>query len=537
MMRSTVPRRAQARQKMFVRNTDKNGEIYYTLNRWGYAKPKVPKDHELFQINDLLLDLDDMDSRHVRPSTEDDEEQMLKRWSVDRKRQGIENRLQQLKNEVDWSRQKVFEISSRPINIWRLGSHDILSAALRGLTSSAPLVDSLGRQQGSASVLTTETPGLRQQHAALSTICSENGISERALENDELLLRWLQLRHQTAQPEQHIHRPAPSPAQFTKALQEQDSVAGIRRLVSQSLSSGLNVAPFHESPRQTRGTNLSSEVRHACANILNQSQEKDATCHDLVAFLGNLGQRLSPNGAHIGAPLCGLGLRLSAEICKPEATMQFLNIGFMNDYWTDNDEGISDVLSTLQTYSHYLNTPSRSEFLDVHDCQTILKLLTGVCDNGELTQESIRSLALHFLGTSSGGLEVYRAYIVLLGQLGAVASLWQESRLSETKPEERARDGKLPVSEATLVSEAFQSAIRAALSVVALRSDAVPMDHDLAGCATLDLKSIKMQDHDARLGYQQEEVRPMREFVDGEIRAALDLPLNEWLEAVRRLAQ
>ncbi|KAM5351445.1 hypothetical protein ACJ41O_004168 [Fusarium nematophilum] len=122
-------------------------------------------------------------------------------------------------------------------------------------------------------------------------------------------------------------------------------------------------------------------------------------------------------------------------------------------------------------------------------------------------------------------------------QLGAVASLWQESRLSETKPEERARDGKLPVSEATLVSEAFQSAIRAALSVVALRSDAVPMDHDLAGCATLDLKSIKMQDHDARLGYQQEEVRPMREFVDGEIRAALDLPLNEWLEAVRRLAQ
>ncbi|RSM05693.1 hypothetical protein CDV31_009469 [Fusarium ambrosium] len=541
----------QTRQKTFIKREDKNGEIYYFVNKWGRAKPKRPPNRELFQINNLLLDLDDMDSKHVRTCTEDDEAQMLKQWSVDPKRQALRSRLEELVSEVDWSRRKVFEMSMEPTSSWRLGSHDILSAALKGAPSSSspgPPVDS---QQGFANVLRTETPGQRQQSHTLHTICSKNGIPEHAKQDDELLLHWFQLRNQLAQSEQQTSKP-PSPSQFASALREQDTVIGIRRLVSQCLSSGLDATSFHQTLHNGQGrppSSLSSEVRDVCANILSGSQEKSATCHDLLAFLGNLSQRLSSSGAHIGEPLCGLGLRLSAEMGKPAATMEYLDMAFRDGYF--GNEALGDVLDTLKTYSHPLSVDSKSRFLDISDRQTLLGLLTGIRHDTHAAEShtahgSIRSIAIHFLrerrddGATRMALEIYRAYIFLLGRLGAVASLWQEWRLSGAELEGLIQTGKLLMPEGQteeIVVEAFRNAIGASLSVVALRDDAAETDLDLAGCATRDLEAIEEQNQDAWLGYQQQEAHPMRGLLDGDIRAALGLSLDGWMERLRRLAE
>lgn len=539
----------QTRQKTFIKKEDKNGEIYYAINRWGRAKPKTPPNRELFQINNLLLDLDDMDSKHVRTCTEDDEAQMLKHWSVDPKRQALRSRLQELLSEVDWSRRKVFEMSMDPTSSWQLGSHDILSAALNGAPSSStsgPPVSSNG-QQGFTNVLKTETPG---QSNTLHTICSKNGIPDHAKQDDELLLHWFQLRNQLAQSEQ-TSKP-PSPSQLASALREQDTVIGIRRLVSQCLSSGLDATSFHQTLHNGRGrppSSLSSEVRDACANILNGCQEKSATCHDLLAFLGNLSQRLSSSGAHIGEPLCGLGLRLSAEMGKPAATMEYLDIAFRDGYF--GDEALGDVLDTLETYSHHLSVNSESKFLDIGDRQTLLSLLTGIRNDTHAAEShtahgSIRTVAIHFLrerrddGATLMALEIYRAYIVLLGRLGAVASLWQEWRLSGAELEGLIRNGNLLMPEGQteeIVVESFRNAIGASLSVVALRDDAASTDLDLAGCAMRDLEAIEEQNQDAWLGYQQQEAHPMQGLLDGDFRAALGLPLDGWMERLRRLAE
>ncbi|KAM0436812.1 hypothetical protein ACHAPT_002524 [Fusarium lateritium] len=564
MMRTAAARRPQVatptlsagaqqnRQKSFIKREDKSGEIYYAVNRWGKAKPKKPPNRELFQINNLLLDLDDMFSRHVRTCTEDDEAQMLKQWSVDPKRQALSSRLQELVSEVDWSRRKVFEMSTEPTSSWRLGNHDILSAALKGAPSQGPPVDDSSKsQQGFANVLGTETPGQRQQSNTLHTICSKNGIPGHAKQDDELLLHWFQLRNQLAQSEQQTSKP-PSPSQFASALREQDTVIGIRRLVSQCLSSGLDATSFHQTLHNGQGrpaSSLSSEVRDACANILNGCQEKNETCHDLLAFLGNLSQRLSSSGAHLGEPLCGLGLRLSAEMGKPAATMEYLDMAFRDGYF--GDQVLGDVLAALETYSYHLRVNSKSRFLDVSDRQNLLSLLTGIRDDTHAAEShaahgSIRSLAIHFLrerrddGATSTALEIYRAYIVLLGRLGAVASLWQEWRLSGAELEGLDRNGNLLMPKGQteeIVAEAFKCAIGASLSVVALRDDAASTDLDLAGCATRDLEAIEEQNQDAWLGNQQEEAHPMRGLVDGDIRAALRLPLDGWMEGLRRLAE
>ncbi|KAJ4309176.1 hypothetical protein N0V84_011662 [Fusarium piperis] len=543
----------QTRQKAFIKKEDKSGEIYYTVNRWGRAKPKPPPNRELFQINNLLLDLDDMDSRHVRTCTEDDEAQMLKQWSVDPKRQALRSRLQELVSEVDWSRRKVFEMSMEPTSSWRLGNHDILSAALNGApsASSPSPVDSSDGQQGFTNVLETETPGQHQQSNTLHTICSKNGIPQHAKQDDELLLHWFQLRNQLAQSEQQTSKP-PSPSQFASALREQNTVIGIRRLVSQCLSSGLDATSFHQTLHSGQGqppSSLSSEVRDACANILNDCQEKTATCHDLLAFLGNLSQRLSSSGAHIGEPLCGLGLRLSAEMGKPAATIKYLDMAFRDGYF--GDEALGDVLDTLEMYSHHLNVNSESRFLDMSDRQTLLSLLTGIRKDTHAAEShaahgSIRSLAIHFLrerrddGVTRIALEIYRSYIVLLGRLGAVASLWQEWRLSGAELEGLIRNGNLLMPEGQteqIVVETFRNSIGASLSVVVLRDDAASTDLDLAGCATRDLDAIEEQNQDAWLGYQQQEAHPMRGLLDGDIRAALDLPLDGWMKGLLRLAE
>ncbi|KAJ4170113.1 hypothetical protein NW754_006256 [Fusarium falciforme] len=457
----------QIRQKTFIKREDKSGEIYYAVNRWGRAKPKKPPNRELFQINNLLLDLDDMDSRHVRTCTKDDEAQMLKHWSVDPKRQALRSRLDELLSEVDWSRRKVFEISMEPTSSWRLGSHDILSAALNGAPSSSspgPPVDSSDRQQG------------------FHTICSKNGIPGHAKQDDQLLLHWFQLRNQLAQSEQQTNKP-PSPSQLASALREQDTVISIR------------------------------------------------------------------SGAHIGEPLCGLGLRLSAEMGKPAATMEYLDMAFRDEYF--GDEALGDVLDTLETYSHHLRVSSESRFLDMSDRQTLLSLLTGIRNDTHAAEShtahgSIRSIAIHFLrerrddGATLLALEIYRAYIVLLGRLGAVASLWQEWRLSGAELEGLIRKGNLLMPEGQteeIVVESFRKAIGASLSVVALRDDAASTDLDLAGCATRDLEAIEEQNQDAWLGCQQQEAHPMRGLLDGDIRAALGLPLDGWMKGLRRLAE
>ncbi|KAF4970116.1 hypothetical protein FSARC_2785 [Fusarium sarcochroum] len=523
---------AKKQRKMFIKQQDKSKRgTYYVINKWP-TKPTKPREDKYFRISDLLLDLDDMDSKHVRPSTEVDDTQALKKWSEDPKRTLLQRKLQKLENELNQSRLKAFQISSNPTNSWRLGSHDIFSAAL-GAPFPAPLINSSEGQQGSANISTAET-----RRDVLHLVCSENGIPRRAKRDDSLLLQWFQLRTQLTGPEQY------SKAQLTKALQDQDSITGVRRLVSQCLSSNLNSISFHQlctSGQNQLSKDVSSNIRQACENIRKEDDSQNS--RNLLIFIGNLDQRLSARGDHIGGPLCGLGLRLSAEICKPNVTRKYLDMGFESDYWTASDQGLRDILHALETYLRHFGASSRSSGLDLYDRQELLKLLIGSSNQGA-TPESVRSLVLDSLESSPNGgvvqtaLGVYRAYIVLLGHLGAVALLWQEWRSSATMVEKLAYNEELRNSETqpdAIVTETFQAAIEAAISVVAPSHDAVPTNLDLAGCTTLDFKSIENQDQNSWLGYQQTGAHPTRQQMNGKIRAALGLPLDGWMEAVRLL--
>ncbi|ESU12877.1 hypothetical protein FGSG_06740 [Fusarium graminearum PH-1] len=126
-------------RKMFIKQIDqRSGEIYYVLNKWPTA-PKQPAETEYFEASELLLDLDDMFSKHVRPVTEKDESQALKQWSRSPKEKSIKTILGNLERTLGESRSRAFKARSRPLHAWRLGRYDVFSAALR--VSRAPLID------------------------------------------------------------------------------------------------------------------------------------------------------------------------------------------------------------------------------------------------------------------------------------------------------------------------------------------------------------------------------------------------------------
>ncbi|KAF4424867.1 hypothetical protein F53441_14216 [Fusarium austroafricanum] len=418
--------------KMFLRKETKWGDTYYVLNRWPEA-PKPPEVDEYFQFSDLVLDLDDMFSKHVRPSSEEDEELALKKWSQDGKRKDLQRKLYRIEKTLDWSRAKTFELYSNPSNGWRLGSHDIFSAALRA-PSSAPLIASSESRQGSSRISTAET-----QTNKLRLISSNNGIAKHVVEDDSMLLRWLQSRTKVSWSEQHSTVSPSHSIQLSAALENQDSITSIRRLVSQCLSLEQNSFSFHQPQNPEQGSsvkNLSSDLRNACENILKQDSLQNK--HDVLVFLGNLVQRLSARGDHVGGPLCGLGLKLSAEILNPTVAHRYYLMGHEVGYWTDNHQGSIDMLQGLETYLHNLNSGPQPSGLDLNSRQELLQLLLhGTNEENHLVSDDalVRTLVAACLRDISEeeeetALDAYRTYIGLFGHLGNAHLLSQQYWIS-----------------------------------------------------------------------------------------------------------
>ncbi|KAI5465689.1 hypothetical protein BGZ63DRAFT_411195 [Mariannaea sp. PMI_226] len=516
----------QKRSKTFVLRTIDN-ESFYVLENRAPAPPKIPRDDELFKISDLLLDLDDMDSKHVRPYTEEDEEQMLKKWEADPAKAKLYMRISEMQTRLDNSRRKAFEIASQPTNAWRVTEHDVLSIALRGIPKSKPSSDSQQMASGNLTVHAALDSGIGSD--TLRSICSENGISDYALGNEQLLLHWLRARqrvknHGPGLP-QSWHA-SPSRDQFIAALKDENSIVSIRRMVSQALSSGLDATWFQDTLRddsQKPPNTLSNEVRNACVKALDQVQPKEPGYSEVLTFLGSLRQRLSSHDENIGGPLCGLGLRLSACLANPEASFSYLALGFKHRTWAE-PEALADVLYALETYSYNLTSAaSEAHSMDVSSREILLCMLTGVGDGQDVSVESIRTLAL-FLMHSLAQADLFKAYIMTLGHLGAVATLWKERQLMRI-------DNAKELDEFEM-DRNFAAAAGAALSVVAQREYAVPADLGLAECATLDMDSIEMRNDDAWSGNSGRS-GPITGFQDSAILSAIDLSLDGWLEEVQ----
>ena len=510
MMRTAVPRASQLgksqlshaciqrRSKTFVKKVDKNDEVYYTLAKRGLAHdPDPSKEHEFFEMPNLLLDLDADGIRSVRAFEDADEEPMTAKWIEVPRREAVKLRLKKLESQIEESRARVSAIASQPTNAWRISPHDILSAALHG----APRDDTDGQAFSSL----------------VDALRRENGIPSHAVTDDESLLHWLQLRQKDmyksmAKKGKETYA---TETDIANALKSQDSILGIRRLVFQSIRGGANLGPFQTS--SAAETDLPVQICKACERVLNASPTSDDLRRQTLTFLGNLSERLARSKTGLGPVLGGLALKVAAKTGSVAAVSEWFYRVHEDSEMTGSHGAGQDLRNALSALQHDMHL----EQGDVDTRLLLFQTLTGADKNGVTglvsVRESISSLALE---GSNAALEAYAAYISLLGRLGATRTLWREWRepLLATMREMGSQD---------LTEWLYLPALKEA-SVVMCPGDGEPLGGDgFEDCARADHHAIGTQ-HAATL---RGSVVPEDLGVD-KCRAALALPVEEFVSDI-----
>lgn len=505
------------RPKTFVKKLDKNNEPYYILAKKGLANnPDPDKEYSFFEMPNLLLDLDAEGTRHVRTVEDADEKLMQAKWAEVPRRTAVKARLKAFEEQVYESRRKAHEIISQPTNIWRITPHDIVSAALQG----GPGPQRKSARELTPAALTSEQPKPTpsKNSEIVEKLRLENGIPPHAINEDQLLLNWMILRHKSLTQHSQKRKP-PSATQLIQALETQTTILGVRRLVFQALAAGTSINSFQNETKPE--SNLPHQIRSTCARILSQ----DASNRDLylqtLTFLGNLSERLSSHGAQLGPLLCGLALKLSAEIGSLEALSGWLYRSHHSG--SKHNLLMEDVLSALTSLQSILRNEHPVTLQSIEQRQLLFQLLTGIDENDTMALDSFRVYSMSFLNKSSSGIpsHVYSAYITLLGQLGAARTLWREWR---ELPSSISRDDE--------VVPAFCSALKQAIRVMPASDGELNPDPSLDECATLDYHAIELQD-----------VAAWRERTDStagqvgvnvaDCRSVLDLPLGECIKRAR----
>ncbi|KAK3180127.1 hypothetical protein K4F52_008528 [Lecanicillium sp. MT-2017a] len=457
---------SQRRFKTFVRRVDKNNEEYYTLARRGERSEAAgsSRQQEFFEMPDVILDLDSEGLEGVRSFEDADEHTSAAKWGVSRKKQAARETLKSLEAELEEARQKADDVLSNPTNIWRLTSHDLLSAALNGAkpVNKGTQPTSLNNQTSSA---------------ILDSIRRENGVPAHVQDSDALLLEWLQLRQTNLkrfrkENDDHIA----TKEQLIEALRQQSTILGIRRLVHRQLSAPEGLKAYFG---QTDATDISGEIRNACNRVLASDTAEHSDHIDALVFIGNLTDRLRHAKFAMDGRLFGLALRLSAEGQALEAAYEWLHRSHTGGGWPEAVEFADDACAAIRA----LELRAQAEGSRLVDDQFLLQLLTGLDETGMLAPDSFRALAgFYSQGDSATGQEIYGAYVSLLGHIGAVRTLLKEQQLCADEFGASAAKKLAPVFE-----EAISRATEATGGVA--KSDIAEVSLD--ECVTLDYHALE----------------------------------------------
>ncbi|GAO18904.1 uncharacterized protein UV8b_02769 [Ustilaginoidea virens] len=544
--------RRQRRFKTFVKRVDKNNEIYYTRARNSLADhphPDPDKQYEFFAMPDLLLDLDAEGTRLVRPFADADEQLFKANWGESPERTAARSILKQMEEQVYESRQKVQAMRAQTTTIWRITPHDVISTALHGgsATQTTPARDILShnRRPGLDS---TQVSQQRWQRLDLTEkLRAENGIPPHAVDDDQLLLRWMTLRRKALRTCPKSKTAPPSPSHVIEAIKAQSSLMGIRRLVFQCLAAGTSISSFQRDTEAD--SNLPRHIRDACIRILSQDAAAAADSSlriDALAFLGNLAERLLAMGAHLDPLLCGTALALSAQSCSLEVTSVWLHrchqasrrpesadASFMEDLLT----ALTSLCSRLSTRDDGGGPPSMH---DAKSRQLLLQLLTGIDENKRLASDSFRSFAVACLDDGSRAAAnaqraVYAACIRLLGLLGAVRTLWREWRELPCLAGDAA---PIPNQHDEAIALSFGAAMHQAVHVMGTADPDVLQDTSLGTrleeCVTMDYHAIEAHLGDAGGWRALDPCSALKCLPDGTTcRSTLNLPLEACVQKIK----
>ncbi|KAK5990160.1 hypothetical protein PT974_08426 [Cladobotryum mycophilum] len=533
-------RSQQKRFKSFVRKVDKNNDVYYTVAK-REDRPQDPEStqqNEFFEMPDLLLDLDAEGNRNVRTSDEADEERMKSKWDINPKRLVVQARLKEFEREIFEARRKFSNTISHQTSMWRLSQHDILTAALFGSPGSIEH----GRVENTEPEQQLQHSYTQQNFEFIGSLGVENGLPHHAAKKDSLFLEWLRLRRGAlVSIERRVDRPCPS-HKLVKALNIEPSIKGVRRMIFQNLAERTDIASYtnYLGFASGRSPNIPREIRDACLRICNDSEGSEPYLETL-SFLGNLAERFSANGIPLGATLHGLALRISAEAGLPATSGLWIHRGYADNVWVHGTDVSEDIVAAMDAFLGSLRYAEGAGLNQPHERQLLFQVLTGLDEHSSLAPDSFRTLSTFYLHMKNNtpieqSFAIFERYITLLGQLGAIRTLWHEGQApanwARTKLTREKRQGE--------VDALFHKALASALQVAVIPPEETAADLSYEESVTLDYHSIASQNPNTWFETRDDTATSSisnDEMPIGETLPPLTLSYNEWISKIREILQ
>ncbi|KAJ6781385.1 hypothetical protein PWT90_04331 [Aphanocladium album] len=418
---STRPHRVaiQRRFKTFERRVDKNNDVYYTISKRRPVQDPdaAPESQQFFEMPNLLLDLDAEGTRNVRTYEDKDEELQQAKWRVNPKREEVKVKLNDLEGKLMELRKRAKDIAASPSNIWRLSSHDLLSAALHGPPESETTL-----------AAETPCPDTLEGSRLINALRRENGIPSHVSASDVLLLEWMLLRRHNTDSAKTANNEGPlSSTEIVEALQSQTSITGIRRLLLHNLRSWQALkSNFGLSNRGDPAMDVAGAIRRRCIEILGSEKAQNQQFMGCLALVGNLLEKMAKAELKPDHRLQALALRTTPRSGSLVALSEWTHRICSSRSWESGAEIVEDAAVCMQTCADMLATQAET----AANRQLLLQIVTGLNEHEQLAPESLRSIVLS--STQRGSLsgvasQACEAYATLLGELGAVRTLLKES--------------------------------------------------------------------------------------------------------------
>ncbi len=355
-------------------------------------------------IPDVVLDLDAEDHPHVRQYDDLDEAAEVAKWSENPQVEAIAGRLETFSREVAQADARMKDTASA-FGPWRVTDRDILSVALRGGASPA----------GSAATDEESGPG----NASIGQVLFRNGIPPRVTRDDSNTIQFMLHRQEIAE-----RREFQSSEEFTSALENCQTLSEIRRFVSQASRTGAGCDTV---------SRCAVAISRQLSPFLQGPEEEHVVA--VLKLVNNATLNLESRNLSIGQPLCYVGLLASSKAFQLPAVQRYLRIGLDADYFHMKDntpvpaaaepltESLSAILKSLQTPPQQGKSDRPNRLARPAGTRSaVFGLLTGGSLTASARQPSVRS--------TMAGPESFTAarhvYLALLGELGALRTLWHE---------------------------------------------------------------------------------------------------------------
>lgn len=367
------------------------------------------RNYPVFELPDVVLDLDAEDHPRVRPFDEEsDGPSQEMKWGHDPAIPSLKEQVSKLREGMKKDHKAMRSARARsPFTSTQISDHDVFRIVLFG-----------GSRVSAMLWLTSERPQpVRKCGSELWLALRKNGIPSPILQlSANTVIPFMLHRQQLAIAALNDLSPSEPPSHaeaFRAGLADSHDLYRVSKLCSRidSPSSGVDIS-----------AESMDDVHSRLLHLL-QAGYKRSSPEAILKFLNNVTIKRLASGKDLSRSLTLLGLQLASSQEVFPSILQYLQITISMGFMDESDEATS--LTRLQAGRAILAALERGEGMARGTRQQILTLLTGRSSEVSEPQPSLLGLDADDRQQRP---DIFDLRLRLLGELGAVRLAWHQSQ-------------------------------------------------------------------------------------------------------------